>query len=93
MLSKAILQAGLALWRNDASSVTARGVGKMLGMTHAGVLYHCGSAAKLRDAVAAYAVQVRDPVVVPQLIVARHPAVGALTGEERSMLLAASAYR
>lgn len=83
MIHKAILQAGLALWPN----VTARGVGNMLGMTHSGVLYHCGSAAKLKDAVAAYAVQTLDPVVVPQLIVARHPAAASLPADVRAALL------
>lgn len=83
----AILQTGLALWRVDASKVTARGIGEVLGLTHAGVLHHSGTSAKLRDAVAQYAVKMRDPIVVPQLIVARHPAAASLSDAERRELL------
>lgn len=83
----AILQAGVALWRQDASRVTARGIGQMLGMTHAGCLHHFKSSARLKDAVAKYAVLTRDPIVVPQLIVARHPAVEALDPDVRRAML------
>lgn len=84
----AILQTGLMLWQQDAALVTARGIGAKLGLTHAGCLHHYKSSARLKDAVAAYAVHVRDRIVVPQLIVARHPAVESLTPDERAAYLA-----
>lgn len=79
----AILQTGLAMWPD----VTARGIGSALGLTHAGILHHYGSSDRLRDAIAAYAVRVRDPIVVPQLIVARHDAVSGLSDDERRAFL------
>ena len=79
----AILQTGLAMWPD----VTARGIGSALGLTHAGCLHHFKSSARLRDAIAAYAVRVRDPVVVPQLIAARHPAVSGLSEDEKRAFL------
>jgi AcrR family transcriptional regulator len=75
-----ILEAGLALWPN----VTARSIARALDMTHPGVLYHFGSAEKLCEAVAAHAVRTRDARVVPQLIVAHHPAVAGMGAADRA---------
>lgn len=83
-----ILDVGLALWREDAALVNARQIGLKLGMTHAGCLYHYGSSAALRDAVASYAVAKGDTVVVRQLIVSNHPAAAALTQQQRAAFLA-----
>lgn len=80
----AILQTGLLMWPN----VTARGVGERLGLTHAGVIYHTGSSDGLRKAVAEYAVRIKDARVVPQLIVARHPAADQLSAADRAAFLA-----
>ena len=42
----AIIQAALALWREKGErAVTARGIGKRVGLTHAGVLFHFGGIA------------------------------------------------
>lgn len=84
----AILAAGLELWRCDPSTVSARGIGRRLGMTHSAVLYHHGTIAALRDAVAAHAVAMGDAVVIPMLIVARHPAVSRMPDIERAGWLA-----
>ena len=74
-----ILNAGLELWRaHGEAAVTAHAVGKAVGISHAGVLHHTGSSSGLRDAVARWAIQVSDTVVVPQLIVGRHPAADGL---------------
>lgn len=83
-----ILQAGLKLWRENPAFVSAKRIGAALGLTHSGCLYHYGSSAALRDAVAEYAVAAGDPVVVPQLITANHPAAAALTQEARAAYLA-----
>ncbi len=85
----AILDAGLRLWRSDPGKVSARRIGKWCDMTHAGVLYHFGTSAALYDALAIEAVRLRDATIVPQLIVARHPAADSLTDVERSRYLAA----
>jgi AcrR family transcriptional regulator len=79
----AILDTGMALWRDDPRSVTARGIGNLLGLTHSAVLYHFGSSADLRDAVALEAVRTGCGTIVPQLIAARHPAVAQMGDVER----------
>lgn len=87
----AMLDAGLALWRDDPASVSARRIGKIVGLTHGGVLYHFGTSAALRDAIAAHAVAARDPVVIPLLIASRHAAASSLTASQRAGYLASVA--
>lgn len=89
----AIIATGLDLWRSDPSSVSARKIGQRVGMTHSACLYHFGTAAALRDAIAAEAVRIGDPVIVPQLITARHPATARLTPDQRASFLATHAAR
>lgn len=81
---QAILDAGLALWPN----VSARGIGKRLGMTHPACLYHFGTSAALKDAIAREAVRIGRADVIRQLIVTGHPAVAHLTVAERQGWLA-----
>lgn len=83
----AIIAVGLDLWRTDPTSVSARGIGTRLKMTHSAVLYHFGSASALKHAVASEAVRVGDPAVVPHLIVTGHPAAALLTPEQRATYL------
>lgn len=75
----AILRAGLDLWPN----VSARGIGKALGLTHPACLYHFGTSAALKDAIAAEAVRVGHRRIIQQLIVERHPAVAHLDDAAR----------
>lgn len=82
-----ILDAGLQLWREDAGSVTARGIAKLLGLTHTAVLYHCKNSDALKKSIADHAVAVGDPVVVPMLITARHAAVANMSDADRSAYL------
>lgn len=82
-----ILDAGLQLWRQDASNVTARSIGKLLGLTHTAILYHYGSSNALKDSVANHAVAVRDAIVVPMLIASRHPAVAQMAEAEKVQYL------
>ena len=85
----AIIKAGLDLWRKGGeSAVTARGIGKMMNLTHAGVIYHFGNSENIRHAVAEYAVSQQDLVVVPQLIVSNHPSVSTMDAATRSGYLA-----
>ena len=84
----AILATGLTLWRDDPRSVSARGIGSALGLTHSAVLYHFGSSDGLRDAIAAEAVRMGCGVIVPQLIASRHPAVADMAAPDRARYLA-----
>ena len=84
----AILSTGLDLWRGDPRSVSARGIGSMLGLTHGAVLYHFGSSEALRDAVAAEAVRTGCEIIVPQLIASKHPAVAHMAPADRARYLA-----
>ena len=76
-----ILKAGIKAWHESPQSVTASNIGRMIGLTHAGVLYHFPKG--LKNAVAAHAVELRDKKIVPQLIVCKHPAIKSLTSAER----------
>lgn len=84
----AILEAGLALWRVDPASVSARAIGARLGLSHGGVLYHFVTSDGLRSALAAEAVRIGDAVIVPMLITAKHPAVDGMAQSERARYLA-----
>jgi AcrR family transcriptional regulator len=83
-----ILNTGLQLWRDDPAKVSARGIGRALGLTHSAVLYHHGNAAALKDAIASHAIDIGDKMVVPMLIAAHHPATGRLNAMERARYLA-----
>lgn len=83
-----MVTAGLTLWRIDPALVTARGIGKSMGLSHVAVLYHWGSMKALKDACAREAVTTGDRVIIPQLIVSRHPAVAGLDAASRQGYLA-----
>jgi AcrR family transcriptional regulator len=83
----AIIATGLDLWRADPATVSARKIGQRVGLTHSACLYHFGTAEQLKDAIAREAVRLGDPVIVPQLITARHPTTQFLTPEQRAAFL------
>jgi AcrR family transcriptional regulator len=83
----AILTEGLALWRIDPATVSARRIAKQLGMTHANILYHFGSTAGLKNAIALEAIRVGDRKVIPMLIACGHEAAARLSPEERQAYL------
>lgn len=83
-----ILTCGVKLWHSDPASVSARAIGKMMDMTHSAVLYHYGNADGLKAAIAAEAVRIGDPVIVPQLIASRHPAAASINDVDRQRYLA-----
>lgn len=88
----AIIQAGLALWReNGPSAVTARGIGKKVNLSHAGVIYHFGGVGPLLDAVKREAIASGDRQIIPQLIVASDPLVADWSPELRQAWLSAAA--
>lgn len=63
-----ILEAGLVLWPNATPSA----IGKYLGIKHSAVIYHFPN---VKDAVAKYAVQVKDKRVVAMLVLVGDPLV------------------
>lgn len=89
----AIIQSGLDLWRDGgAGAVTARGIGKLVGLSHAGVLFHFEHGiAGLREQVKAEAIARADPIIIPQLVLARDPAVAHWTEEQRRAWLNSAA--
>lgn len=82
-----ILDMGLQLWREHRNAPTARAIAKSLGMSHTIVLYHFKNSEQLNQALAAYAVQHRDPIAVPMLIVARNAATAELSDAEKAAFL------
>jgi AcrR family transcriptional regulator len=84
-----IIKAGMDLWRNGSEAdVSARKIASSIGVTHAGVLYWFADAEKMRDTIARAAVALNDPIIVPKLIVARHPSVADMPAERRQLYLA-----
>lgn len=86
-MKEAILSHGLALWRQDVGFVSARAIAKRLGMTHSAILYHFGTSEALKAAIAGEAVRVGCRVIVPQLIVANHPAAAGIDPARRAAFL------
>ena len=84
----AIIDAGLALWKENRQPVSARKVGQHMNMTHSAILYHFESAQGLTDALAAAAVERSDAVIVPMLIAMKHPATAAMSPDQRQAFLA-----
>ena len=83
-----ILEEGLKLWRVDPASVSARAIAQQLGVTHGAILYHFGTSFAMRSAIAAEAVRIADPVIVPMLIAAKHSAVASMARADRQSFLA-----
>lgn len=82
-----IINAGLEIWAEENQPATTRAIGDRIGMTHAAILYHFKSATKLRDAIAEEAVRLRNPIIVPQLLVMKHPAAAQLSEVDRVRFL------
>jgi AcrR family transcriptional regulator len=72
-----ILEAGIALWLENPKKVNATSIGKHIGLTHGAVLYHFPNGVK--DAVAEYALLIRESRVIVQLIASNHPAVHGMS--------------
>lgn len=79
-----IIETGLKAWRDNPDKVSARGIAKSLGITHAAILYHFGSSERLRDAIAAEAVRIGDSLIITFLIASRHHSVDFMPYEERA---------
>lgn len=84
-----IIATALAIWRETGTPGTARQIGQRMGLRggHSAVLYHFRSVDALKTAVAHEAVRLGDPVIVPQLIVWKHPAASVLSADDRARYL------
>lgn len=81
----AMIQAGITLWhQGGVAAVTARGIGKIVGKSHAGVLFHFdGGITALRQEVKQAAIAAGDRIIIQSLLVARDPIVAHFTDEQR----------
>jgi len=86
-----ILETGVRLWLLDPALVTARRIAAEMGMTHAAVLYHFGTSARLKDAIAAHAVERGEARIIGHLIMSGHRAVKHMPFAERAAYLRAAA--
>ena len=73
----AILNEGCKIWADDVSKLSARAIGKKVGLTHSAILYHFETFSKLKFAIAKYAVANDIEAVVRQLKATDHPALKA----------------
>lgn len=80
----AMIQAGIDLFlEGGASAVTARGIGKRVGLSHAGVLFHFDNVDDLRRQVKVEAVTRGETQVIQALLVANDPVVAHFTDDAR----------
>lgn len=87
-----IIRTALDLWREGGEkAVTARGIAKRVGLSHAGVIYHFGNTAGMMDAIKREAIESRDAQIISQLILAGDPLVAGWPQADRQAWLAAAA--
>jgi AcrR family transcriptional regulator len=79
-----ILKTGAKLWRSDPASVSARQIGKQLGLTHSAILYHYGSIDRLKEEIAQYAIATGDAKIIAHLIVTGNALVKDMAPETRA---------
>lgn len=82
LIKRKILDTGLKLWRKNPNSVSARGIGAIIGMTHSAVLYHFKNAEGMRNAIANHAVALNDSKIIMHLIAEGHPSVAHMSSRE-----------
>lgn len=87
----AIIKTAIALWHEGGErAVSARAIGKRVGLTHAGVIYHFEGIKGLMHEVKAEAIASGDTRIIPSLIVAGDPLVAGWTQEQRQAWLSAA---
>lgn len=71
-----ILVAGVSIWAEQGERfVTSRNIAKMIGRTHAAVVYYFHTAEDMREAIAKHAVETKNATVICKLIASNHSAV------------------
>lgn len=81
-----ILKAGIKLWKRNPDDVKALRIAKEIKMVHATVLYHFPHDS-VKNAVAEYAVETGEKVIVAQLIATGHPAIKDMPQDLRQSYL------
>jgi DNA-binding transcriptional regulator YbjK len=85
-----MIQAGIDLWHEGgAGAVTARGIGKRINLSHAGVLFHFDGIDDLRQQVKIAAVERGDKMVIQSLLVSGDPVVAHFDEAARRAWMAA----
>jgi AcrR family transcriptional regulator len=86
----AMIKAGIDLWhQGGAAAVTARGIGKIVGLSHAGVLFHFAGIADLKRQVKLSAVAAGDTQIIQALLVAKDETVAHFDEAARRAWMAA----
>ncbi len=78
-IKAAILDAGMRVWPD----VSARRIGRELGLTHSAVLYHFDDSASLKEAIAVHAVEQKNSAIIVELIAQKHSSVVGLSDADR----------
>lgn len=81
-----ILETGMSVWLEDYAKVSASEIARRMGIRHSNVFYHFPKGT-LKQAIAEYAVRVRNPAMIRFLIATGNDAVSILTPEERMAFL------
>jgi len=79
-----IIQAGLEVWRDTPTDVTARSIARRVGLTHSAILYHFKNTDNLKNSIALHAVVNKESKVILHLIAINHPAIKHLNETERA---------
>lgn len=86
-----ILKTGLQMWKENPTSVNAYSISKRIKMTHGSIMYHFPYG--VRDAVANYALEVKDPIVIGQLIAVGDPLVRDMSPSDKTEYMRLAAER
>lgn len=78
-----IINVGCQLWALDPMRVSVREIARLMECSHANILYHFGSVALLKAAIAEHAVQTGNAEVIAHLIVNNHEAAKSLPAATR----------
>lgn len=82
-----ILEVGLRLWKEDPTKVSTRNIAKELGMTGGAIGYHFPGI--LKEAIAAYAINIEDIQVIADLIVSNHPLIEEMPYQDKAKYMMA----
>lgn len=88
MDKKTIIEAGVAVWRDQGiDKLTLRSIAKLLQITHPAILYHFGTMANLKNAIAQHALQIGETKIIRYLVVTEHSSVASLTQAQKQAFL------
>lgn len=85
-IKQQILEAGVQLWHHDPRKVNHRKVASLIGKAYSTVFYHFPN---LKQAVAEYALEKGDSVIIVHLILTSHELVKDMPAKEKEKHLKA----